>query len=81
MADYSRMSVEQLEEANKTLMEEKEKIREEQRQLNDVLSKKVAEESAKQLAETLSDDQKAALVQQIQAEGISSDEQVEGMGG
>jgi ABC-type multidrug transport system ATPase subunit len=71
---YGKMSVEELEEANRELMGDKESIRNEQRQLTEVLDRKLAEERAQTLVGNLSDDERRALAQVVSPGGIESEE-------
>lgn len=61
MVDYETMTIEELEQANLALSESREKILQEQLTLNNVLERKVAEKTAAEALETMSDLEKAVL--------------------
>lgn len=76
--DFTKMTVGELEAANIKLMAAKDEIIEQQKLLNQVLSQKVANEQARAKWEALSDPEKAALTQYINAYSIDAQGQVGG---
>jgi hypothetical protein len=75
-SDYKNMSIEDLEKLNQDLMNQREAIKEEQRKIAAVLDEKCALRDAQRKAETMSDPEKAALLQILKPEGIRSEEKV-----
>lgn len=74
--DLAKMSIEDLEERAQALDEEYAAIRDEKQLVQEILSEKVIEQQALARLETMSDAEKAVLVQHIKAEGIKSEEKV-----
>jgi hypothetical protein len=66
------MSVQELTMENLRLQKERDDIRSEQLAINAELTMRYAQERARQLAESMSDEEKAALAQAISVEGIDS---------
>lgn len=62
---------------NQTLMKDKEQIRQQQLEINQILTNRAAEAKAKRTAAGLSNTEKAALLQVIQPSGIESEESFE----
>lgn len=81
MADYAKMSVEQLEREIEKLMAKRAEIKAEMQAVNAVLDEKRAKEAAQAQVEAMSDAEKAALAQALGAEGIPSAEAVGEPGG
>lgn len=79
--DLEEMTVEELEQHIQQLDERKQEIRQAQRTAHEVLDRKNAAVVAQAKLETMSDPEKQALVQAIQAEGIPSQEAVGSPGG
>jgi len=76
MPDYNQMTIEELEKANQELMEQRQKIKDEQRLIAAVLDRKQAEARAKAKVARMSDPEKAALAQVLKAGSIESAEAV-----
>ncbi len=71
------MSIEELEAENLKLMGKKDEIRLKQREINDLMTKKIAEAEAKRKFDSMSDAEKSALAQIVSnAGGIESKEKV-----
>ncbi len=73
---YEAMSVEALEAEIHSLGEQRDAIAQEQRAAHRVLNRKLTEQSASKKIASLSDAEKAALLQQLKAQSIQSDESV-----
>lgn len=74
--NYEGMSYDELEKLNQELTNERDGIREQQRQIAAAMDKKAVFEEAKRKAETMSGAEKAALLQIIGPQGIASEENV-----
>lgn len=72
---YDDMSMEELEVENQKLDEQKQAIRKQQLEVNAAMTRRVARDK---LA-AMSDEEKSALAQVIQADGIPSEETVQGV--
>lgn len=75
-SNYENMTIDQLEEANRKLMAEKQALRSEQLRLHAVLDRKIARRRAEDIAATLGDDEKRELAQVIGPQGVETDEGV-----
>lgn len=73
--DYEAMSIEDLEAAIHALGEERLAIAERQRAAHRVLNRKLTEQSAARKLESMSSAERAALRQQLNAQGVESGEQ------
>ena len=81
MPNYEEMTPEQLERENKKLMAKKAEIREEQLEINRILTEKQVEIQTKAKVEAMSDPEKEAMRQTLSsAGGIKSEEKVESPG-
>jgi hypothetical protein len=74
MNKYEGMSLEQLDAAISELQAQKDAVREELKAANAARDSKIAQEAARAKLASLSDVERAALAQVIQAEGITSTE-------
>lgn len=72
------LSIEELESLNTDLDQKIQALRGNKKLVTYVIDEKVAHEERVRMLDTMSDRQKAALVQAIEAEGIPSEEQVNG---
>lgn len=75
--NYSKLTVDELLEANEGLMAQKEAIREEQMAIAGELDRLANEEKARRAVEGLSDEEREALAQLVSPEGIESAEAAE----
>ena len=81
MPDYESMTPEQLESENKKLMAKKAEIREEQLEINRILTEKQVEIQVKAKVKAMSDPEKEAMRQTLSGAGaIKSEEKVESPG-
>lgn len=75
--EYEKMTIAELTKENQLLMNEKIKIKAEQRKLNIVLEEKISEDEAKKKVESMSDPDKKAMTQVLSnVGGIKSEEKV-----
>jgi len=74
--NYEDMTIEELEDVNQKLDENKSAIREEQLKVNAVITRKTAEAEAGRKLENMSSSEREALAQLLKTEGIESGESV-----
>lgn len=72
--NYEDMSLEQLEKENQKLMAQKDAIRENQKVITALMDEKSSMAEAQRKVATMSNAEKAALVQVLQPQGIASEE-------
>jgi hypothetical protein len=75
--NYEEMTLQELELENEKLMEQKEAIREKQKRINEIMTKKMVEAETRKKYKSMSEAEKEALTQIISgAGGIKSKEEM-----
>lgn len=71
--NYAEMTLEQLEEKNESLMNQKQQIIKEQRQLKAIIEQQIANRKAEKTLEAMSDSERQALRQRVLKQTINPD--------